>query len=699
MRRLAVLAVLVVASVAACVPSLSDETEKVAEDLPKVPVIVVLDASGSMKVKDAPGQRFAAARKAVGALVDALSDDHEIGLTAYGTATGSSDAEKAKGCKDVTAVVPFGPLDKKAFSAAVDRLKPSGYTPIGAALEQAAGQLPSSGERAIVLVSDGIDTCSPPDPCAVAEQLHDDDPDLVVHTLAFRVADDPKAREQLSCIAEATGGLDLDASSGLLLTTRLLAAFDPARAANSLQPSGYRGLEPGMSVADARKVAPKLGDVKDKGRLEIVYVDCTLVFDDGVLVEIVPRGNKIRTLDGVGVGTDVARAERLYGRTDVPTVRSGDTVTYPADEQLGTGLRVTFDPSGSGIAGTITRIVLCRCAPAGGRLAVEAPFDRTRGVDPDAYVWTGGAAVPVRAGSDEPLDSMEPVGFAGDRAVFIGRAGAHGHAWRVFSADARTGGDVRHAACDACDSVVVAGDEVVGVDAYELRLRRWSPELADEQVVDLPADDIDQPAAEFGDPYPYARVVAADGDAAYIVTRRSGDPVDGDDDGSDDSTRVLKVTSDGQATWSPRLESVSWSHAAVLSGRSLVVTGFDQGVLTLDASTLEIASQIDLPAPQANATEVGRTAEGRLWMSGVPCSACDGPPSTWTHDAGGWAEVDVPEGAFVACSAGPASGLRGLGDVEAVGGYDSRPVLRVQRGYDGAWRDVGRVDGSTCVVG
>ncbi|MGP3707913.1 hypothetical protein [Gordonia paraffinivorans] len=42
---------------------------------------------------------------------------------------------------------------------AVDGLTPRGFTPIAESLRQAAATLPTDGDVAIVLVSDGEDTC------------------------------------------------------------------------------------------------------------------------------------------------------------------------------------------------------------------------------------------------------------------------------------------------------------------------------------------------------------------------------------------------------------------------------------------------------------------------------------------------------------------------------------------------------------
>ena len=172
--------------------------------------MVVLDASGSMTGADPTGRtKMDAARRAVHTFLDAAPDGAPVGLAAYGTATGNSDAERAQGCQDVTVVSPVGPLDRAGLGTAVDRLTPRGYTPIGRALQVAAEQLPREGPRSIVLVSDGVDTCAPPQPCDVVRTLAGQGVDLVVHAVGFGV--DAAARAELSCIAQATGGTYTDA--------------------------------------------------------------------------------------------------------------------------------------------------------------------------------------------------------------------------------------------------------------------------------------------------------------------------------------------------------------------------------------------------------------------------------------------------------------------------------------------------------
>lgn len=200
----------------------------------RAPVMIVLDASGSMNADDVPGSRIDAAKKAVTSLIGTMPADVQVGLQVFGTHTGSSDAEKAAGCRDTVTMQKVGPLNKTAMTRAVGGIKASGYTPIGNALRAAADALPNEGPRSIVLVSDGEDTCAPPEPCDVAKDLKQQGIDLVVHTIGFKV--DDIARGQLSCIAAATGGSYADAGDAGELTEKLDTGFQ--RAAEKYSPKG-----------------------------------------------------------------------------------------------------------------------------------------------------------------------------------------------------------------------------------------------------------------------------------------------------------------------------------------------------------------------------------------------------------------------------------------------------------------------------
>lgn len=341
------------------------------------PTVVILDASGSMNADDAPGPRIDAAKRAVRTLVEGMEDGAEVGLVVYGTGTGNAESDKPAGCLDITTVLPVTPLDRAAFTAASDAVVASGYTPIASALRHAAAQLPTDSPATVILVSDGEDTCSPPPPCDIARQLHQSHPQLVVHTVGFKVA--AEVGRELACVAEATGGFPVDADNAAQLQARLAATRDPDKARSTLSPTGYRGLVPGMDLKQAEAVARASGEalprVAGTGRVVVRWRDCDLVFQDGVLVGIAAvEGTS--TLDGIRVGDPVSKAVDLYGRASVEQVGTHWVATFLAERALGTGFRVTFAPgaTGAGLSGTIVGIELCLCRPA-----PPPPCDRASG--------------------------------------------------------------------------------------------------------------------------------------------------------------------------------------------------------------------------------------------------------------------------------------------------------------------------------
>ncbi len=183
-------------------------------------LLLILDASGSMKADDGSGRvKIAASQEALIQMVDALPEGAPVGLRVYGHRVSNAAKDKAEGCLDTELVVPVQALDRRAMKRAIDQVQARGWTPVGASLRAAEQDLPASGERTVVLVSDGIDSCAPPDPCEVARELAQRGTHLKVHTIGFQI--DGPAREQLQCIAEATGGTYQDAPDAAALSSQL----------------------------------------------------------------------------------------------------------------------------------------------------------------------------------------------------------------------------------------------------------------------------------------------------------------------------------------------------------------------------------------------------------------------------------------------------------------------------------------------
>jgi Ca-activated chloride channel family protein len=203
-KRLAagVCALLAALTAGIALPAGAAAGEPTGEDAPKVDL--VLDVSGSMRTRDIDGgTRMAAAKQAFNEVLDATPEEVRLGIRTLGADYAGDDRQT--GCKDTAQLYPVGPLDRTEAKTAVATLSPTGWTPIGPALLEAADDLDGgTGSKRIVLISDGEDTCAPLDPCEVAREIAARGIGLTIDTLGL--VPNVKMRQQLSCIAEATGG-------------------------------------------------------------------------------------------------------------------------------------------------------------------------------------------------------------------------------------------------------------------------------------------------------------------------------------------------------------------------------------------------------------------------------------------------------------------------------------------------------------
>ena len=175
---------------------------------------LIIDASGSMWAPDGSGElRTNTANRVAHTLLGELPGDQQLALLTYGTGTGNSDEEKEAGCKDVQTLVPLGG-SRDEIAAQIDGLVASGYTPIGPALLAAEKTLDTKktekNKRHIVLVSDGIDTCAPPEMAEVARDIHKRNSNVTIDVVGLNA--DETVSEQLKELAAAGGGTYADAT-------------------------------------------------------------------------------------------------------------------------------------------------------------------------------------------------------------------------------------------------------------------------------------------------------------------------------------------------------------------------------------------------------------------------------------------------------------------------------------------------------
>ncbi|MGJ6979715.1 vWA domain-containing protein [Aestuariimicrobium soli] len=180
-------------------------------------LLLVLDSSGSMAEKAGDGKtRMEAAKTAMTTVVDTLAADANVGLRVYGAKV--FDKKSGNACADSQLVVPIGTNNKAALKKAIGGFKPYGETPISYALEQAGKDVGASGQRSIVLISDGEETCTT-DPCVAAQKLANQGIDVRIDVVGFDVAG--KAKQQLQCVAKVGRGQYTDVKDTKELTDQL----------------------------------------------------------------------------------------------------------------------------------------------------------------------------------------------------------------------------------------------------------------------------------------------------------------------------------------------------------------------------------------------------------------------------------------------------------------------------------------------
>ncbi len=172
-------------------------------------VEIVFDASNSMWAQIDGRSKMEIAKETLEQTLDALPDDLGVALRVYG----HRHRREERNCSDSELLVSFDDDGRAAVRAAIAGVKPRGQTPLGYSLEQVAadfGDFP--GERAVVLVTDGLESCGG-DPAAAAAALQRN-ARMPVHVISFGLgsADDEDVAS-LRAIAAASGGRFLAAGN------------------------------------------------------------------------------------------------------------------------------------------------------------------------------------------------------------------------------------------------------------------------------------------------------------------------------------------------------------------------------------------------------------------------------------------------------------------------------------------------------
>jgi Mg-chelatase subunit ChlD len=180
-------------------------------------VEIVVDASRSMWGRMQGRPKMIVAKDILREVSRWFPGELELALRAYGHQTDSD----LRDCADSELLVALGKNNRVQIRQALDGLRPLGQTPLAYALNQVAYDFQeASGERAVILVTDGIESCGG-DPIAAARTLRNQD--IVIHVIGFglgNIADEDTAG--LNAVADASGGRFLTAYSAAELKEALI---------------------------------------------------------------------------------------------------------------------------------------------------------------------------------------------------------------------------------------------------------------------------------------------------------------------------------------------------------------------------------------------------------------------------------------------------------------------------------------------
>jgi hypothetical protein len=172
-------------------------------------VEIVFDASNSMWGQSGGRAKISIAKEILQDALDWLPSDLSLALRVYG----HQHSREQRNCSDSELLVPPGSGNRERIREAIATFRPSGQTPLSYSLEQTVADLGDfAGERAVVLVTDGIESCGG-DPAAAARALRER-AGAPVHVIGFGMGDaEDEDLAGLRAIAEASGGRFLTATT------------------------------------------------------------------------------------------------------------------------------------------------------------------------------------------------------------------------------------------------------------------------------------------------------------------------------------------------------------------------------------------------------------------------------------------------------------------------------------------------------
>lgn len=171
-------------------------------------IMILLDASASMAEPSSTGEsRIFAAKRVLKKVLSEVDSTAMIGLRVYGSSSPSLNDHL--NCQDSKLIVSPGHNNRATIINRLREVKPSGATPISLSIREAIKDMQhlKASKKAIMLISDGMDTCGY-DPCSLAGNLSmtQNGSNVQISTIGFGIQHNLAAVDQLECIAKKTEG-------------------------------------------------------------------------------------------------------------------------------------------------------------------------------------------------------------------------------------------------------------------------------------------------------------------------------------------------------------------------------------------------------------------------------------------------------------------------------------------------------------
>jgi hypothetical protein len=204
-------------------------------------VEIILDASGSMLQRIGSQRRIDIAKQTLTKLTSTtIPAGTPFALRVFGRELDSCQTDLE---------IPLGPLDVAAVGAKIGKLeaKNNARTPIGASLEKVTADLQAAkGERLVILLTDGEETCGG-DPAAAIAALKKSGVAVRVNIVGFAI-DDAKLAATFRHWSDLGSGMYFDAKDAASLSAAMIQAMRPGfeivNAQGKVVASGIVGGEP-----------------------------------------------------------------------------------------------------------------------------------------------------------------------------------------------------------------------------------------------------------------------------------------------------------------------------------------------------------------------------------------------------------------------------------------------------------------------